>query len=89
MEEELCDYAAKEDVKNIIEISAKIIRAVSKESDGSVGTNYSGVRITKGDPGIQAFDNRENKEYDVMPDVIRSTSKFSGYVGNIRIMNKS
>jgi len=88
LRKQLGDYARKEDIKNIFQTSVNLIRAVSKESNGSVGKNCSGIRISKNDPGIQAFDDRDVKGYDVMPDVIRSTSKISGYVGNFRMINK-
>lgn len=78
-------YACNEDIKNIFQTSVNIIRAVSKISEGSVGWNCSGVRITRNNPGIEAFDDRDTKKYSmVMPNCISSTSKFSGYVGNIK-----
>ena len=78
-------HARNEDIRNIFQTSVEVIRAVSKISGGSVGWNCSGIRITRNDPGIEAFDDRDTKKYDmVMPNCIRSTSKFSGYVGNIK-----
>ena len=78
-------YARNEDIKNIFQTSVNIIRAVSKISKGSVGWNCSGVRITRNNPGIEAFDSRDAKKYSiVMPNCIQSTSKFSGYVANIK-----
>ena len=53
-----------------------------------MGWNCSGVRITRNDPGIEAFDDRDTTKYDmVMPNCIQSTSKFSGYVANIKGIN--
>ena len=78
-------YARNEDIKNIFQTSVNIIRAVSKISEGSVGWNCSGVRITRNEPGIEAFDDRDTTKYDmVMPNCIRSTSKDSFSVGNIK-----
>ncbi len=78
-------YACNEDIKNIFQTSVNIIRAVSKISEGSVGWNCSGVRITRNNPGIEAFDDRDTKKYNmVMPNCIRSTSKVSFSVTNIK-----
>jgi hypothetical protein len=81
-------YARNEDIKNIFQTSVNIIRAVSKISDGSVGWNCSGVRITRNNHGIEAFDDRDTKKYDVvMPNCVYSTSKCSYYVANLRGRN--
>ncbi len=78
-------YACNEDIKNIVETSVKIIRAVSKKSNGAVGWNCSGVRITRNNPGIEAFDDRDTDKFSVvMPNIITSTSKFSGSVKNLK-----
>jgi hypothetical protein len=81
-------HARNEDVKKIIQTSVKIIRAVSKISKGAVGWNCSGVRITRNDPGIECFAYRDTNKYDmVMPNCIRSTSKISFSVTNIKGLN--
>lgn len=78
-------YARSEDVKKIFQTSVEIIRAVSKISGGTVGWNCSGVRITRNEPGIECFDDRKTEKYDmVMPNCIRSTSKVSFSVTNIK-----
>jgi hypothetical protein len=78
-------YARSEDVKKIFQTSVEIIRAVSKISGGTVGWNCSGVRITRNEPGIECFDDRKAEKYNmVMPNCIRSTSKVSFSVTNIK-----
>lgn len=77
--------ARSEDVKRIFQTSVEIIRAVSKISEGTVGWNCSGIRITRNEPGIECFDDRKTEKYDmVMPNCIRSTSKVSFSVTNIK-----
>lgn len=82
---ELEKSASEEDNKKIVETSVNIIRAVSKISKGFVGWDCSGVRITRNDPGIEAFDDRDTGTYSfIMPNMVRSTSKFSGAVRNLK-----
>jgi hypothetical protein len=78
-------YAREENPKKIFESSVNVIRAAALISNGSIGYNCSGVRNSKGDPAIESFDDRDTTEYDiVMPNVIKSTSKISGFVANIK-----
>jgi len=67
---------AKKNVpKNIFDTSVQVIKRVAPMSRGSVGTNCSGVRISIHDPGIEAYDHRENVTRDsVMPNVVVSQS---------------
>lgn len=82
-------YARKEDPQKIFESSVSVIRAAASMSNGSIGYNCSGIRNSKGDQGIQAFDSRETAEYDtIMPNTIISTSNISGYVANMKGKNK-
>ena len=83
--EQLTDVAKREDPKEIFETSVTIIREASKKSNGRVGNNCSGVRISRNDPGIQVFDKRDESVWDtVMPNTILSTSRVSGSTTNMR-----
>jgi len=81
---QLSEVARREDPKKIFETSVEITRAAAVDSNGQVGYNCSGVRISRGDPGIQVFDARDQSIWDtVMPNIIYSTSRISLGVRNI------
>ena len=65
-------YAKEENPKRIFECSVDIIRAASTVSNGTIGQNCSGTRNSKGDPGLEVFDSRNNVKFDVMPNSIFS-----------------
>lgn len=75
---DLEEISKQENPKEIFRSSVKIIRAAAIDNDGRVGMNCSGVRISRNDPGIEAFDDRNQSVWDVvMPNIIFSTSKIS------------
>jgi len=77
--------ALEEEPKKIFDTSVKIIRAAATQSRGSIGVNCSGIRISRDDPGIEAYDDRNTKIYDiVMPNSIISKSRISSSVTNIK-----
>lgn len=83
--EQLSKVARREDPKEIFETSVAIIRAAAPDSNGRVGYNCSGVRISRNDPGIQVFDDRDESIWDtVMPNTILSTSRISASTMNMR-----
>ena len=70
--------ALEEEPKKIFDTSVKIIRAAATQSKGSIGVNCSGIRISRDDPGIEAYDDRNTELYDVvMPNCIVSKSRMS------------
>lgn len=72
----LAEHARENDPKKIFKTSVKIIRAASSESSGSIGINCSGVRMSKGDSGIEILNDRDTSKYDiVMPNSVTSISK--------------
>lgn len=82
---QLTDVARREDPKEIFKTSVTIIREAAKKSNGRVGYNCSGVRISRNDPGIQVFDKRDESIWDtVMPNTILSTSRISASTTNMR-----
>lgn len=82
-------YAREENSDKIFECSVDVIRAAATVSNGSIGYNCSGIRNSKGDPGIQSYDSRDTTEYDmIMPNIIKSTSKISVSVTNMKGKNK-
>lgn len=86
--EELEGVASTGEPKLIFDTSVKLIRAVAGESNGTVGFNCSGARLSRDDPFMECYDDRDDTVWDVvMPDVVKSTSKFSGYVGGFRGKN--
>ena len=78
-------YAKEENPKKIFECSVDIIRAAAKESNGSIGNNCSGIRSSKGDLGIEVFDERVDVNFGVMPNMIKSTSNISMSLTNTKI----
>jgi hypothetical protein len=83
--EQLLKVARHEDPKGIFETSVEIIRAAAPDSNGCVGYNCSGVRISRNDPGIQVFDDRDESVWDtVMPNTVLSTSRISASTRNMR-----
>ena len=71
--------------KKVFETSVKIIRAVQPQSNGTVGYNCSGIRITKNGPGIEVYDDREYTEWEVvMPNCVRSFPDISVTVSNMK-----
>ena len=85
----LCDnltqVARREDPKAIFDASVAIIRAAAVKSNGSIGYNCSGIRISRNDPYIQALDDRDETIWDtVMPNIIISTSRISASTTNMR-----
>ena len=83
--EQLSKVARREDPKEIFETSVEIIRAAAPDSNGRVGYNCSGVRISRNDPGIQVFDARDESIWDtVMPNTVLSTSRISLSTMNMR-----
>jgi hypothetical protein len=86
--DELVKISKKEKPKEIFQTSVKIIRAAAINSNGRVGMNCSGVRISRNDPGIEAFDDRDQSIWNVvMPNTVLSTSKVSGTTSNMRGRN--
>jgi hypothetical protein len=86
--DELVKISKKEKPKEIFQASVKIIRAAAINSNGRVGMNCSGVRISRNDPGIEAFDDRDQSVWDVvMPNTVLSTSKVSVTTSNMRGRN--
>lgn len=83
-------YARREETEKIFDASVKIIRAASSQSNGTIGTNCSGLRISRNAPGIQAFDARSGElDYNiVMPNIIKATSKISVSVTNFKGRNR-
>jgi len=60
--------ALREDAKEIFDASVKIIRAAAAQSKGNIGENCSGIRISRGDPGIEVYDDSNTEIYDtIMP----------------------
>lgn len=91
-EKDLCDrledVARGEDPKQIFDASVALIRAVAAKSAGTVGTNCSGLRITRHDPGGEVFDDRPGTVWDVMmPNAVVSTSSVSFVVADMRGRN--
>lgn len=67
--------ARREEVEKVISTAIDIIRAVATGSESrGVGLNCSAIRISRDDPGIQAYDYRDITAYDVLPDCIISQS---------------
>jgi len=84
----LNDVAATNDAKAIFDSSVALVRAAAVKSPSSIGTNCSGLRLTRDDPGIQVFDDRPGALWDtVMPNVVKSTSTMSAVVRNMRGRN--
>lgn len=82
-------YAREEIPRKIFEASVNVIRTAASMSNGSIGYNCSGVRNSKGDPAIESFDDRDTTVYDVvMPNIIKSTSKISMSVTNMKGKNQ-
>jgi hypothetical protein len=78
-------HAKMEETKKMFETSVRIIRAVQPQSNGTVGYNCSGIRITKDDPGIEVYDDREYTEWEVvMPNCVRSFPDISVTVSNMK-----
>ena len=78
-------HAQMEMPKKVFETSVKIIRAVQPQSNGTVGYNCSGIRITKNGPGIEVYDDREYTEWEVvMPNCVRSFPDISVTVSNMK-----
>lgn len=78
-------HARNEEPKNIFNASVNIIRAVAELSDGTVGINCSGIRMSRNDPGIEIYDDRDTQIFDfVMPNCIQSTSRISVSVTNMK-----
>jgi len=91
-EKTLCNQldavALKGDPRQIFEASVAVIRAAARRSRGTIGNNCSGLRITRGDAGIEVFDDRLGTIWDtVMPNVVKSTSGMSFEVRNMRGSN--
>ena len=86
-EKELCEMLLNinENPKKIFHTSVNIIRAVAPKSDGTIGVNCSGIRMSKNDPGIEVYDDRNTEIYDVvMPNCILSKSSISATVSNMK-----
>lgn len=80
--------ALDEEPKKIFDTSVKIIRAAAAQSKGSIGVNCSGIRISRSDPGIEAYDDRNTEIYDmVMPNFIISKSRISSSITNVKGRN--
>ncbi len=78
-------YAKKEEPIKVFETAVKIIRAVQLHSNGTVGYNCSGIRITKDSPGMEVYDDRDYTEWEVvMPNCIRSSPRMSMVVSNMK-----
>jgi len=83
--EGLFEVSRRENPKEIFETSVKIIRTAAVNSNGYVGFNCSGVRISRSDHGIQVFDDRDQSVWDVvMPNTTYSTSQISLSTKNMR-----
>jgi len=79
-----------EEPKKIFDTSVKIMRAVATQSKGSIGVNCSGVRISRDDPGIETYDDRNTEIYGVvMPNCIISKSRISFSTTNLKGLNVS
>jgi hypothetical protein len=86
----LNDAAATNDPKAVFDSSVALIRAAALKSPSSVGTKCSGLRLTRGDPGIQVFDDRPGAAWDtVMPNVVNSTSTISVAVRDMHGRNST
>lgn len=66
--------ARREEIEKVITTAVEMIRAVAPTSKGAVGLNCSSIRISRDDPGIQAYDYRDVSTYDVLPDCVISKS---------------
>lgn len=74
--------------KKIFDTSVKIIRAAAAQSKGRIGVNCSGIRISRDDPGIEAYDDRDTEIYDtIMPNCIVSQSRISFSTTNLKGRN--
>ena len=77
--------ALDEEPRNIFDTSVEIIRAAAAHSKGTIGVNCSGIRISRGDPGIEVYDERNTEIYDtIMPNCIFSRSKMSFSTMNLK-----
>jgi len=63
-------YAKEENSRKMFECSVDIIRAAAAVSNGTIGYNCSGTRNSRDDPGMEAFDSRNNVKHGVMPNTI-------------------
>lgn len=69
---ELRHACASPDPKDIWRAAVALIRSVAPASNGGVGFNCSGLRLTARDPGIEGFDSRDDSIWDcVMPNVVK------------------
>ena len=83
-QELLFEASLRGDPKEIFATSVKIIRTAAADSNGCVGLNCSGIKISRNDPGIECFDKRDEPIWDVvMPNTIYSTSRISCSTTNI------
>ena len=86
----LNETAALGNPKAIFDSSVALVRAAADKSPATIGTNCSGLRLTRDDPSIQVFDDRPCTIWDtVMPNIVKSTSGISATVKNMRGINKS
>lgn len=82
--------ALDEEPKEVFNTSVKIIRAAAAQSNGSIGVNCSGIRISRSDPRIEVYDDRNTGTYDlVMPNFIVSKSGISSAITNLKGRNVS
>lgn len=82
--------ARNQEPKEVFNTSVKIIRAAAAQSNGSIGVNCSGIRISRSSPGIEVYDDRNTETYDlVMPNSIVSKSVMSSAITNLKGRNAS
>lgn len=83
--DQLTEVARSENPKEIFETCVTIIREAAKNNKDCVGHNCSGARISRNDPGIEVFNDRDETVWDtVMPNTILSTSRISASTMNMR-----
>lgn len=74
LQRKLAIVARREEIEKVVTTAIEMIRAVAPASKGTVGLNCSSIRISRDDPGIQAYDYRDITAYDVLPDCVISQS---------------
>ena len=71
--------------RKIFDRSVKIIKRAATKSKGTIGKSCSGLRLSRGDGGVEVFDHRPGFEGTiVMPNHLISQSKMSVSVTNVR-----
>ncbi len=78
-------YARNNNPRKIFGTSVRIIRAAATLSNGTIGTNCSGIRMTKNEPGIEVYNDRRTDAWElVMPNSITSRTSMSVMVADIK-----